>query len=154
MNEYVDLEQIALLAANIQEFPGWDAGNSERVLALTTALSGWGTGKRKHRGQVETVAAMAEEVRKTLDRRGLDFHFQHAGPFAERCENFAEAVFSFMHTHERQQPLDARFQRFMLAAYSHLFMKKSWESIIARKQAREAVATRETDSDNLQGSLL
>lgn len=131
MNEYADIEQIALLAANIQKAPKGDRSNkpsnSETVLALTTALSMLNIGKRKHMGNVETIAAMAWEVQKTLDRRNRDVHFRQAGPFEKRCQEFAEAVFNFMHAHEGKQPLDAQFQRFMLAAYAQLFTRKSQE---------------------------
>jgi hypothetical protein len=123
------LKHIAYLAAQLQRYPGWDAGNSDRTFCLDIALEQFHTTRRYStfkNDDTTTVAGMAGE----LEKRFASGRARHAkngagGTFSERYGLFAQAVFDFLRTCEKEHRLDNRFHRFLRAAYSHLFMLES-----------------------------
>ena len=122
MEQDNQLERIAELATHVQRNPGRRASQNERMFAFTTVLEPYMTGKQYGQAETVIIAAMAETLANTLDRR--DMHARGAGSLTERCQAFAREVYDFMTNNTEQGRLDARFQRFTLAAYANLFMAK------------------------------
>ncbi|MEN8219536.1 MAG: hypothetical protein ABFS56_24935 [Pseudomonadota bacterium] len=120
------LEPIAYLAAQIQRYPGSDAGNSDKTFCLDIVLEQFDTSKRYPVDATTRIAGMAGELEKRFDS-GRSRHAKNGdgGTFSERYHKFAQAVFEFVSLCEKEHRLDARFRRFLRAAYSHLFMEKS-----------------------------
>ncbi|KHD09157.1 hypothetical protein PN36_23355 [Candidatus Thiomargarita nelsonii] len=120
------LENIAYLAAQIQRYPGADAGNSDKTFCLDIVLEQFDTSKRYPVDATTKIAGMAGELEKRFDS-GRSRHAKNGdgGTFSERYHKFAQAVFEFVNLCEKEHRLDARFRRFLRAAYSHLFMEKS-----------------------------
>ncbi|OAD18865.1 hypothetical protein THIOM_005530 [Candidatus Thiomargarita nelsonii] len=143
------LEHIAYLAAQIQRYPGGDAGNSDKTFCLDIVLEQFDTSKRYpvlQKDATARIAGMAGELEKRFDS-GRSRHAKNGegGNFSERYHKFAQAVFEFVSLCEKEHRLDARFRRFLRAAYSHLFMEKSLAH--SRKN-------KEKESTTAQGSLL
>jgi len=120
------LEHITYLAAQIQRYPGSDAGNSDKTFCLDIVLEQFDTSKRYPVDATTRIAGMAGELEKRFDS-GRSRHAKNGegGSFSERYHKFAQAVFEFVTLCEKTHRLDARFRRFLRAAYSHLFMEKS-----------------------------
>jgi hypothetical protein len=137
------LEHIAYLAAQIQRYPGGDAGNSDKTFCLDIVLEQFDTSKRYPALQKDVtarIAGMAGELEKRFDS-GRSRHAKNGegGTFSERYHKFAQAVFEFVSLCEKEHRLDARFRRFLRAAYSHLFMEKSLAH--SRKNKEEETTT-------------
>ncbi len=125
MTETIDIsiDNLAYLASRIQRKPN-SQSESVKTLALTTALNSYQEGERRQRQSQEIIAAMANQVASYLSRREQYIGSEEGGNYSQRCERFAQAVYEFVKQNDTdQQPFDARFQRFMLAAYTHLFIK-------------------------------
>ncbi|RKZ44832.1 MAG: hypothetical protein DRQ41_01815 [Gammaproteobacteria bacterium] len=123
------LEHIAYLAAQIQRYPGGDAGNSDKTFCLDIVLEQFDTSKRYpvlQKDVTARIAGMAGELGKRFDS-GRSRHAKsgEGGAFSERYHKFAQAVFEFVSLCEKEHRLDARYRRFLRAAYSHLFMEQS-----------------------------
>lgn len=133
MNQHEEsskLEHIAYLAAQIQRFPGYNASNSDKTFCLDIVLAQLDTSKRYpllQQDKCATIAGMAGELQKGFARGRERYTKGEGGSFPQRCENFAKAVYHFIQDNAKHHRLDARFRRFLLAAYSHLFMAKSQE---------------------------
>src|SRR5262249_16876256 len=121
MEQDAQLERIAELAAQAQRHPDFRASNNERTFALTTVLEPFATGRQHGQAAAVTIAAMAETLEQALQRRDMAKGEWH---LAERCHVFAQEVYAFMTRNTKQRRFDSRFQRFMLAAYAHLFMAR------------------------------
>ena len=137
------LEHIAYLAAQIQRYPGSDAGNSDKTFCLDLVLEQFDTSKRYpvlQKDATARIAGMAGELEKRFDS-GRSRHAKNGegGTFSERYHKFAQAVFEFVSLCEKEHRLDARFRRFLRAAYSHLFMEKSLAH--SRKNKEEETTT-------------
>jgi len=140
-NESSALENIAYLAAQIQRYPGGDSGNSDKTFCLDIVLEQFDTSKRYPILQEDVtarIAGMAGELEKRFDS-GRSRHVKNGdgGNFSERYHKFAEAVFEFVSLCEKEHRLDARFRRFLRAAYSHLFMEKSLAHTRKNKEKEE-----------------
>jgi hypothetical protein len=123
------LQHIAYLAAQIQRFPGYDASNSDKYFCLDAVLEQFDTSNRYPLIQSDStarIAGMAGELEKRLNS-GRSRHAKNGegGSVSQRCQLFAHAVFTFILDCEKAHRLDARFRRFLRAAYSHLFMAQS-----------------------------
>ena len=120
MEQDAQLERIAKLATHVQRYPGPRVSNNDRIFALTTVLGPFNTGKQHGQADVVTIAAMAETLEQSLERR--DMYARGEGRLAERCHVFAQEVYDFMTKNTNQGRFDGRFHRFMIAAYAYLFM--------------------------------
>jgi hypothetical protein len=122
MEQDAQLERIAELATYVQRYPGRRASNNDRTFALATILEPFNTGKQHGQAGAVTIAAMAETLEQSLERR--DMYARGEGRLVERCHVFAQEVYAFMIRNTNQGRFDGRFHRFMLAAYAYLFMAK------------------------------
>jgi hypothetical protein len=122
MAQDAQLERIAELAKQVQRYPGPRASHNDRTFALTTVLEPFDTGKQHSQAEAVTIAAMAETLEQSLERR--DMYAGGEGRLVERCHAFAQEVYAFMTRNSKQGHFDGRFQRFMLAAYAYLFMAR------------------------------
>jgi hypothetical protein len=122
MEQDAQLERIAELATHVQRNPGRRASHNERMFAFSIVLEPYTTGKQYGQADTVIIAAMAETLANALDRR--DMYARGEGSLTERCQAFAREVYDFMTHNTDQGRLDARFQRFTLAAYANLFMAK------------------------------
>ena len=122
MEQDAQLEYIAELATHVQRPPGPRASNNDRTFALATILEPFATGKQHGQAAAVTIAAMAETLEQSLERR--DMFARGEGRLVERCHVFAREVYDFMTRNTNQGRFDSRFSRFMLAAYAYLFMAK------------------------------
>lgn len=117
------LKEIATAAAQIQRYPGWDSANNDKRFCLNHALEQYEIGVSNRLDATTTIAAIAGVVGDNLLRR--DMHTGRNSQFPQRCEQFAEKFYAFMRAFPSERVLDPRFQRFLLAAYAHLFMQAS-----------------------------
>jgi hypothetical protein len=122
MEQDAQLERIAELATHVQRYPGSRASNNDRTFALATVLEPFNTGKQHDQVAAVTIAAMAETLEQSLERR--EMYARGEGPLLERCHAFSQEVYAFMIRNTEQGRFDGRFHRFMLAAYAYLFMTK------------------------------
>ena len=116
------LERIAELAAQVLRHPRPPVRHNDRIFALSTILEPFNTGKQYGQAEAVIIAAMAETLEQSLERR--DMYASGEGRLAERCHVFAQEVYDFMTKNTNQGRFDGRFHRFMLAAYAYLFMAK------------------------------
>jgi hypothetical protein len=124
MKQDNQLERIAELAIRVQRNPRRGASHNDRMFAFTTVLEPFTTGKQYGQSESVIIAAMAETLANALKRR--DMYIGWEGNLSERCLPFAREVYEFMtsNTDQGKGKFDARFHRFLLAAYANLFMAK------------------------------
>ncbi|OUD13071.1 hypothetical protein [Thioflexithrix psekupsensis] len=126
------LTTLAESAAAIQRYPGWEASNSDKRFCLTLALEQYEIGVNHQLDKETIVAAIAGVLADTLLRR--EMHTGGNSQFPARCQAFGEIFYDFVTQFSMQKVIDPRFQRFLLAAYAHLFMQTSLAHSKANKE--------------------
>ncbi len=130
-----DISGLVKLAKQIQTPPFYNKKEppslNERQFALKTAMEQMDSIRRREAGcmpsEEETIAAMAQTLAESLNRRqyarGKDGKRDDESFYMD-CKAFADAVYHLISGQREKGQFDARFHRFLLAAYTFMFMEK------------------------------
>lgn len=128
MNKYDDkISEIAELAKRIQKPLATKASASERNFALYTALNEFEKSLNYPANVKGAIpAAMSGMVAESLNRRKLAAAAHNGiredADFYKACGEFAHKVYDLVVELKQQHLYDARFKRFLIAAYGYLFI--------------------------------
>jgi len=121
------ISEIAELAKKIQKPLATKASASERNFALYTALNEFEKSLNYPAHiKADVPAAMSGIVAEALNRRKLAAAAHNGiredADFYKACGEFAHKVYDLVVELKQQHLYDARFKRFLIAAYGYLFI--------------------------------
>jgi hypothetical protein len=140
-----DISGLVKLAKQIQTPPFYNKKEppslNERQFALKTAMEQMDSVKRRQSGYIpsdsEVIAAMAETLAESLNRRqyarGKDGKRDDESFYMD-CKAFASAVYALISAQREKGQFDARFHRFLLAAYTFMFMERDKDEKTAEEE--------------------